>query len=452
MANNPGEHKQTPERKNIHNFSWFPSVLLLFQLFLQFFFLLFDQFKLDHKLIDAFIQFLQDSSIFFSMINGLLILWYWKKDKILKRSDISKEFKIINSCICVANIVLLNKLYENEKINKAFNSIKTFLLGENIVLYVIALIIILAIFLIGRYASKTAEKSPHDEMQPANFASNSLGGDNAKSFNPADNSKDRGDTQIANFADGNTEADNSQPEQMSPTIMQASPKDKDVGTTVLFFTIFVILLLVIAAVVYLLIAKYDMVTNIINDTDKGSNILTYLLLAVSAITLIILSVIIVAATARSVSKLIFGIPEYIRRTNVSDDRIIKIAVGIVLIPVFYGITKLFGISTDWVLNLLHNQDFLVVPFIMLLYFVLSMLFVEVLYGLFSGKPRAKWLESFAKIVSTTGDDVVDICGSIVNSFFRLLKFIPDFLESIQTVLMGEEEKDPQHIKETKKSK
>lgn len=110
-----------------------------------------------------------------------------------------------------------------------------------------------------------------------------------------------------------------------------------------------------------------------------------------------------------------------------------------LIPVFYGITKLFGISTDWVLNLLQNQDFLVVPFIILLYFVLSMLFVEVLYGLFSGKPRSKWLNSFTEIISSTGDSVVNICGSIVKSFFRLLNFIPDFLDVTQVVLMGEED-------------
>lgn len=246
-------------------------------------------------------------------------------------------------------------------------------------------------------------------------------------------------TQPPSSANDSTATGNAQLQQMSTSETQVPPKVKDVSANILFFIIFVILLLVIAAVVYFLIAKYDMVTNIINDANKGSSILTYLLLAISVITLIILSVIIIAATARSISRLIFQIPEYIRRADVSDDRIIKIAVGIVLIPVFYGITKLFGISTDWVLNLLQNQDFLVVPFILLLYFVLSMLFVEVLYGLFSGKPRAKWLNNFAEIISSTGDSVVNICGSIVKSFFRLLKFIPDFLESIQTVLMGEED-------------
>lgn len=420
MADNPGEQKQAPIRKNTHNFSWFPSILLLFQLFL----LLFGLFKFNHEIVDAFNQFLQESSLFLGMINGVLILWYWIKGAILKRPDISKEFKIINSCICVANIVLLNKLYNNNKIKEAFSSVKAFFSSENIAIYVFALVIIVVIFLIVRYARKVARNAPTNEIQPTNSANNSTAIDTAQPPNSENNS---------------TATGNAQPQQVSASTTQTSSRVNDVLANVLFSIIFMGLLLVIAAVVYLLIAKYDMVTNIINDADKGSNILTYLLLAISAIALIILSIIIVTATARSISKLIFQIPEYIRQAEVSDDRIIKIAVGIVLIPVFYGITKLFGISTDWVLNLLQNQDFLVVPFIILLYFVLSMLFVEVLYGLFSGKPRAKWLNSFAEIVSRTGDSVVNICGSIVKSFFRLLKFIPDFLEAIQTVLMGEED-------------
>lgn len=419
MKKNTDKQKQANIYKNINSFSWFPSLLLLFQLFL----ILFELFKFHHKIIDSFNQFLQESSLFLSILNGLLIFWYWKKDAILKRPNVSKEFKIINSCICAANIVLLNKIYDNSQINETFISIKTFFSGKNTGMYVFMAVIIVAIFLIVRYARKAAKSPTLNEIQPVNPANSSMATDNAQTANSANNS---------------TETDSSKPQQMSTSATQAPLKVKDASANALFFIIFMVLFLAIAAAVYFLIAKYDMVTNIINDADKGSNILTYLLLAISAIALILLSVIIVTAIARSISKLIFQIPEYIRRAEVPDDRIIKIAVGIVLIPVFYSVTKLFGVSTDWVLNLLQNQDFLVVPFIMLLYFVLSMLFVEVIYGLFSGKPRDKWLKSFAKIISSTGDSVVNICGSIVNSFFRLLNFMPDFLDSIQTVLMGEE--------------
>lgn len=411
--------KQKPSKIG-HNFSWLPSVLLLFQLFL----LLFGLFKFNHEIVTAFNQFLQESSIFLSMINGLLILWYWIKGTILGRTDINKESKIINSCICAINIILLNKLYNNDKISKAFSSIKAFFSSENITIYVFAFVIIVVIFFIVRYVRKATKDASHDEIQSANSANNNLEIDNAQLFNSVNNSS----------ATGNTQA-----EQMLTSPTSASPRVKDVRANVLFFVIFTILFLAIVVVVYVLIAKYDMLINIINNADKSSSILTYLLLVISAIALIILSIIIVAATARSISKIIFQIPEYIRRAEASDDRIIKIIVGIVLIPVFYGITKLFGISTDWVLNLLQNQDFLVAPFIMLFYFVLAMLFVEVFYGLFSGKPRTKWLNRFAEIISNTGDSIIDICGSIVKSFFRLLKFIPDVLESIQAVLIGEED-------------
>lgn len=419
MADNLEEQKQAPIHKNIHNFSWFPSTLLLFQLFL----ILFGLFNFYHEIVDAFNQFLQESSLFLSIINVLLILWYWTKGAILRQANISKEFKIINSCICVVNIVLLNKLYNNNKIYEVFSLVRAFFSSENIAIYVFALVIIVSIILIVRYARKDTLSQ---EIQPANSANNGTTKDNA---------------QPSNSSNRSIMKDNTQTQQMTTLTSQVSPSVKDVSANVLFFIVFMVLLLVIAAVVYILIAKYDIVTNIINNTDKGFNIFTYLLLAISAITLIILSIIIVAATARSISRLIFQIPEYIRKVEVSDDRIIKIAIGIVLIPVFYGISKLFGISTDWVLNLLQNQDFLVVPFIILLYFVLSMLFVEVLYGLFSGKPRAKWLNDFTEIISSTGDNVVNICGSIVKSFFRLFKFIPDFLESIETVLLGEEDEN-----------
>ena len=399
MADNLRKQRQNNIHINTHKFSWFPSVLLIFQLFL----LLFELFKFDLEIVNAFNQFLQQSSFFLSIINALLILWYWIKGAILKQTN-TREFKIVNSCICFANIVLLNKAYDNKKITEIFNSVKDFFSGKNIAICVFVLIIIVAIILIVRYARKD------------------------------DNYDTPNETPVNNSANSSTATNNTQPQK--PSTPNKS-KPKDASANALFFIILMILLILIAAVVYILIAKYDIITNIINDADKGYNILAYLLLVISAIALIFLSIIIVTAIARSISKLIFQIPEYIRNSEALDDKIIKIAVGIVLIPIFYGITKLFGISTDWILNLLQKQDFLVVPFTILLYFVLSMVFVEVLYGLFSGRPRAKWLNDFTKIISDTGDNVVNICSSIVNSFFRLIKFIPDFLESIETVLIGE---------------
>lgn len=405
MADNPRNQKRALIRKNIHNFSWFPSILLLFQLFL----LLFGLFKLDHEIVDAFAQFLQESSLFLSIINGLLILWCWIKDTILKQRNISKEFKIINSCICVTNIVLLNKFYDNNKINEVFGTVKAFFSGENITVYIFVLVIVVAIFLIARYGRKEAKVDLPDETKPTN---------------------------PANYS---TATGNDQPQRTSSSTTKASSSVKDRSVNILFFIIFMFLILLIVVAGYILVAKYNILSNIINDADKGSNILTYLLLVISVITIIILSFIIIVAIARSLSRFIYKIPKYIRETQPSYDRIIKIAVGIVLIPVFYGITKLFGIGTDWVLDLLQKQDFLVVPFIMLLYFVLSILFVEVVYSLISGNERTKWIKSFTEIISTTGDSVVSICGSIVKSFFRLLKFMPDFLESIQTVFMGEDD-------------
>lgn len=115
MANNPTEQRQDPKNKNTHNFSWFPSILLIFQLFL----LLFELFNFNHQIVDSFNQFLHGLSLFLSIINSLFIVWYWIKDRILEQTDISNESKIINSCICIFGIILLNKLYDNNRLNEA---------------------------------------------------------------------------------------------------------------------------------------------------------------------------------------------------------------------------------------------------------------------------------------------------------------------------------------------
>ena len=212
----------------------------------------------------------------------------------------------------------LNKLYYNNKINEAFSLVKAFFSSENIAICVFVLVIIVATILIMRYARETNKNAPPDKIPFSNSANNDTGTDSTQ---PPQTSTSTTQVSFSNSANDGTGTDSTQPPQMSTSITQIPPKVKDTSLNILFFIIFVILLLVIAAVIYLLIAKYNMVTNIINDADKGSNILTYLLLAVSAITLIILSFIIIAATARSISRLIYQIPEYIRRADVSEDRI-----------------------------------------------------------------------------------------------------------------------------------
>lgn len=164
-------------------------------------------------------------------------------------------------------------------------------------------------------------------------------------------------------------------------------------------------------------------------------------MVVFAIALVILLFIFVVAIARSISKFIHDIPAYMNQAKKPNDKVVKTALGIVLIPVFYGMAKLFKINTDWLLNLLQNQDFLVIPFLVLLYFILAMLFVEILYGLISGEDRKTWLKKLTTMVSTTGDSVIGICDGLIKSFLRLLKLIPDFLKSIEMILLGDDEED-----------
>ena len=186
MSDNLRKQRQNNIHINTHNFSCFPSVLLIFQLFL----LLFELFKFDLEIVNAFNQFLQQSSFFLSIINALLILWYWIKGAILKQTN-TREFKIVNSCICFANIVLLNKAYDNKKITEVFNSVKDFFSGKNIAICVFVLIIIVAIILIVRYARKDDNYDTPNETPVNNSANNSTATNNTQPQKPSTPNKSK---------------------------------------------------------------------------------------------------------------------------------------------------------------------------------------------------------------------------------------------------------------------
>lgn len=409
MVENPKKRGFGSVAENAQNISWFSSLLLLFQLFL----LLFNLFQFNHQIVNAFDEFLQESSTFLTCINGLLILWCWLRGKVLNlqkqgmtKQDVTKEYKIINSCIYIANIVLLNQLYRNDKLKEINESIRSFLAGENVTTYVFAFFVIVMVVIFAFYIVRNTKSQ------------NENGDEKPKDVEP--NSKQSADVS----------------KKKLPT---SSPQDQSTkNVSVLFATIYLALILSIIAVIYVLVTKYDMVSNIIHDADGGSEIFIYFSVAVFAIALIILCFVIVTAVARSLTKLVYNIPKYVKQADISTDRMIKIVVGIVLIPVLYTISKLSGVGTDWVLNLLQEQEFLVVPFIMLFYFVLSMLFAEIVYGFFAEKSKNKWREKFSEMNRDIGKKLVEICEEVVKSFFRLVKFIPDFLEAIETVLLGED--------------
>lgn len=404
MVENPKKRGFGSVAENAQNISWFSSLLLLFQLFL----LLFNLFQFNHRIVNAFDEFLQESSTFLTCINGLLILWCWLRGKVvnLQKQGVTKEYKIINSCIYIANIVLLKQLYRNDKLKEINESIRSFLAGENVTTYVFAFVVIVMVVIFAFYVVRNTKSQ------------NENGDEKPKDVEP--NSKQSSDVS----------------KKKLPT---SSPQDQSTkNVSVLFATIYLALILSIIAVIYVLVTKYDMVSNIIHDADGGSEIFIYFSVAVFAIALIILCFVIVTAVARSLTKLFYNIPEYVKQADISADRMIKIAVGIVLIPVLYAISKLSGVGTDWVLNLLQEQDFLAVPFTMLFYFVLSMLFVEIVYGFFAEKSKNKWRKNFSEMIHEIGKKLVEICEEVVKSFFRLIKFIPDFLEAIETVLLGED--------------
>ena len=122
-----------------------------------------------------------------------------------------------------------------------------------------------------------------------------------------------------------------------------------------------------------------------------------------------------------------------------SDRILKFALGIALIPIFYILSKVFKVSTDWILSLFSNQDFLVLPVTIIFFTILSMIFVELIFSLISGRKNYIWALEIKKIVVKTGNDFIKICKGLIESFLRLLKFIPDFFFALEIMLLDIEE-------------
>ena len=56
------------------------------------------------------------------------------------------------------------------------------------------------------------------------------------------------------------------------------------------------------------------------------------------------------------------------------------------------------------------------------------------------------------MVSATRDSILEICNSLIKSFFRLLKFAPDIIEAIENLFMGEEDEVDEDEKGSKTPK
>ncbi len=390
-------------RKNVHNFSLFPSLLLIIQLLL----LLLGVFKIEHELIAAINSFLKTSSIFLNILMGIFIIWYWIKIPVFKQKDFSRKYKVTNTFICAANIILLNKLYDNSKLNGMFKSISSL---KNIEIYVFLIVVAIAVFLIARYMSKENDNEQKEKLQSINRSNKTI------------------------EAGSGNETQMPIPSNDASSIQSTGSKSNAVFTIV-----FCILVFLIFAAIYLVVSKFDFFTGWLNGDSSQQNF-SILIAVIIAILFIIPAVIIFLIwVARSVSRFIYQMPKYMRDEKGLDDRVIKTVLGLGLIPIFVGASKLLEIDFDFLMNWLNDAPFLVAPVTLIFLIVLSMVFSNVIFGLLWGHKGISVKKDIQKIASDTIKAIVKICGNTIKSFFRLIEFIPDFLEWILILLFGKDD-------------
>ena len=193
------------------------------------------------------------------------------------------------------------------------------------------------------------------------------------------------------------------------------------------------------AAIYLVVSEFDFFTGWLNGDSSQQNF--SILIAVIIAILFILPVVIffLIYVARLVARFIYQMPKYMRDEKGADDRVIKTILGLGLIPVFVGASKLLGIDFDFLVNWLNDAPFLVAPVTLIFLIVFSMVFSNIIFGLLWGHKGSSVKKDIQKIASNTIKAIVKICGNTIKSFFRLIEFIPDFLEWILILLFGKDD-------------
>lgn len=396
--------------------SLFPSLLLVFQLLL----LLLGVF-IEHELIVAFNNFLENSKIFLNILMVIFIIWYWTKKPVFKQKDFSRKYKVTNTFICAANIILLNKLYDNSKLNELFGAAKAFFAGN--LIYVFLIIVPIVAFLIARYMSKETDNEqkekrnlpiPLPKPRRVRVAKQAL-------------------TSVKRRAIHGQEA-----------VSKAVPNNER-KIFIIVFTFIAILSVLLGALV---IPKLNFLTDLRNGNITKENLQFGVGVIIAVSVIVPMLFLFLAWVTRYIAKFFTRMPEYYNETGRLDKSIIESIVGLAvfLILVFAG--DLFGLNSELLHEKLRVPNFLTLPFLSIFAFAFSMIFTRMFFGFFKkdenpeGKnpedKNANVTNSIGTIASDTLERIIRICEGTIKSFFRLIYVFPDFTDSIETVLFGED--------------
>lgn len=395
--------------RKTHNFSLLPSLLLIIQLLL----LLLGVFKIEHELIAASNSFFETSLIFLNILHVCLVIWYWIKKPVFKQKDFSRKYKVTNTFICAANIILLNKLYDNSKLNELFEAVKTFFAGKSVISVFLILVVLgavfIAVYIIRNKPNKYDEKLGLPNLQKESVVS--------------ETSEDKRASLLT------------QKRESEQSVVSNSSRNT------VFYIVLIIVALLLIAVICIALSEFDYLRSLLNSGDQKKDLFVIIVLLIAAVFIVPAVVFFIVWVSRAISRFIRQMPEYMNETKGEDARIIKAILGIGSILLIVVISLLRDVrDIEWLRKWLDDKSFLVIPFIIIFILVLSMIFSNIVYGFFWGNWGKTARNRIRNIASESCHRVLDICHSTITGFFRAISFPPDFLESIETVLFGEDNK------------
>ena len=375
-------------------------ILLTFQIVLW----LFNIFGLNYSVVYNLNKVLYEATPVFNIM-GLIGFF----DCIYKILSKSNKIKKINIYLTVANLLFLNKYYNSHSILRVWDNIKSFIIEKNIpgwlvISFVALLFVVFLVAAINRQ-QKTSLYEP--------------------------NLKEKTNTKIVQDIK-ETNHKNS-PNLILEKNGKEELKKNNFERGLLLFIVLLLLFLVGLAI-YFLITRYDLISQIINDAKLHSNYITYIMVAISIIAVLIVLLLFITIIAKRICSMFVSLPQYLKEGKFDDAKLIKGIISILLIPILYWITKSLDLNVDWLLEKLDDKNFLVAPFIAILYFILAIVLVEVFAALFLRSSEHAWTNRLVSIAKYTGKNIVKFSDSLIKSFLRLINFIPDFLESLEDLL------------------
>lgn len=319
--------------------------------------------------------------------------------------------------VCTIDFVLINNLYSNQKLNGIVSGIKNlwanYRIGTILLFIIItALCVLLVKFLLNGKERKVQSKNNNNFTVPSAEATgipSAIQGQNQK--RPKPNLQSR---------DVNMKAD-------------IYYKWCFIGMFFLFCVLIFIFLLVFV--------KGALIQGM--SVFQGVDILERLgiisLLIIFTVALIILMIAMVATVCKYICDILFRASNKNFRdlcTNFTSEKIIKMAITLVLTPIIYMLGAKNTFTEYDLLDWLSTGSMLPLLIALLISFVVAAIVVNIVINLFDSMKFGR-----VKMIATdTIDQVIRICESLIKQLFCVIKACgPNFMEALCSLLFDDEE-------------